>query len=232
MPKSQQGYKKSNRPCWLTISADGGAGYAGWGRDVVRWGLFGHQSHNATVWHLWRDTGGKFWSIPLLIRTELALKLKTCLQSEASLSLINKPYPKPCPPYLRYLLFSLSVASRWQRSTWLSLTSPSQTLETWCKLCNWDKMLRVSEREEEEERERERENRMLNVSSHVHFTPLKKIGCAGIIIALEQHRVRVKEKVEEKRLCKRWRAMNSFLPLWFIFTKGSWPRMMCSSHFR
>lgn len=45
---------------------------------------------------------------------------------------------------------------------------------------------------------------MLNNSSHVHFTPFKK----GIIIALEQRRVSVKEKDEEKRLCKRWRATN------------------------
>lgn len=45
---------------------------------------------------------------------------------------------------------------------------------------------------------------MLNNSSHVHFTPFKK----GIIIALEQRRVSVKEKDEEKRPCKRWRATN------------------------
>ena len=44
--------------------------------------------------------------------------------------------------------------------------------------------------------------------SHVHFTPLKEKGYAGIIIALEQHEVRVKEKGEEKRLCKRRCVMN------------------------
>lgn len=77
---------------------------------------------------------------------------------------------------------------------------------------------------------------MLDVSSPVHFIPLKKMGYVGIIIALEQHGV--KEKDEEKRLCKRWRVMNKRqtlrlppAPVWFIFTKGSWPYMMCSSHF-
>lgn len=63
---------------------------------------------------------------------------------------------------------------------------------------------KIEERERERERVWERENRMLNNSSHVHFTPFKK----GIIIALEQRRVSVKEKDEEKRLCKRWRATN------------------------
>ncbi len=63
-------------------------------------------------------------------------------------------------------------------------------------------------RERETVRKRETETRTLNVSSHVHFTPLKKMGYAGIIIALEQHRVRVKEKDKEKRLCKRWCVMN------------------------
>lgn len=48
------------------------------------------------------------------------------------------------------------------------------------------------------------ETRMLNVSSGVHFAPLKKMGYAGIIIALEQHGVRVEDKDEEKKLCRRW----------------------------
>lgn len=75
---------------------------------------------------------------------------------------------------------------------------------------------------------------MLKISSHVHFTPLKKMGYAGIIIALEQHGVRVKENDGKKKLCKRWCVMNKrktlrqttvhpFPPLWFIFTKGSCP---------
>lgn len=74
------------------------------------------------------------------------------------------------------------------------------------------------------ERERETETRKLNVSSHVHFTPLKKMGYAGIIIALEQHGVRVKEKDEEKRRCKRWCVMNkrgsSFPPSVVYIYKG------------
>lgn len=57
---------------------------------------------------------------------------------------------------------------------------------------------------------------MLNISPHVHFTPLKKMGYAGIIIALEQHGVRVKETDEEKRLCKRWCVMNKRQTLTFI----------------
>lgn len=68
---------------------------------------------------------------------------------------------------------------------------------------------------------------MLIVSSHVHFTPLKEPGCTGIIITLELHRV--KERDEERRLCKRWRVMNKrqtevppFPPLWLVFTKDSW----------
>lgn len=60
----------------------------------------------------------------------------------------------------------------------------------------------------ERETDRKRETRMLKVASHVRFTPLKKLGYAGIIIALEQHGVRVKETDEEKRLCKRWSIMN------------------------
>lgn len=79
---------------------------------------------------------------------------------------------------------------------------------------------------------------MLNVSSRVHFTALKKMGYVGIIIALDQHAVRVKEKGEERMLCKGWCSMNKrhtlrFIlspPVWFILTKGSWPDMMCSSH--
>lgn len=71
------------------------------------------------------------------------------------------------------------------------------------------------------ERERERngrENRMLNISSPVHFTPLKKMGCAGIIIALDQRRVGVKERDEGEKLCKRWRAMNKRQSLRFILS--------------
>lgn len=51
MWKPQGGNKKR-----LTISADGAAWYAGWGGDVVRWGLFGHQSHHTAVWHLREET--------------------------------------------------------------------------------------------------------------------------------------------------------------------------------
>jgi len=42
---------------------------------------------------------------------------------------------------------------------------------------------------------------MLNVSSCVHFTPLKKMGYAGIIIALERHGVKVKEEDKDRRGC-------------------------------
>lgn len=66
------------------------------------------------------------------------------------------------------------------------------------------------------ERKRETETRMLNVSSRVHFAPLKKMGYAGIIIALEQHGVRVKERDEEKALCKRWCVVNKRQTLRFI----------------
>lgn len=64
------------------------------------------------------------------------------------------------------------------------------------------------EREEEGKGECRKETRTLNVSSHVHFTPLQKMGCAGIIIALEQRGVRVKEKDEEERLRKGWCVMK------------------------
>lgn len=51
-------------------------------------------------------------------------------------------------------------------------------------------------RERKKGESQEEETRRLNVSSRVHFTPLKKMGYAGVIIALEQHRVKVKEKDE------------------------------------
>ena len=55
------------------------------------------------------------------------------------------------------------------------------------------------------------------------------MGYAGLIIALEQPRVKVKDG--EKKLCKRWRVSNErqtlrfilFSSQRFLFTKGSWP---------
>lgn len=69
---------------------------------------------------------------------------------------------------------------------------------------------------------------MLNVSSCVHMTPLerKKMGYAGIIIAIEEQRVRVKEKDEEKRLRKRCCVMNKTQTLGFIPTA---PPLWCGS---
>lgn len=48
------------------------------------------------------------------------------------------------------------------------------------------------------------------------WRPLKKMGYAGLIIALQRHGVRVKGEEEHKQLCKRWCLMNNRPTLGFI----------------
>lgn len=80
--------------------------------------------------------------------------------------------------------------------------------------------------EKESVRWRETETRMLNVSSCVHLTPLEKKKWGTQVIAIEEQRVRVKEKDEEKRLCKRCCVMNKTQTLGFIPTT---PPLWCGS---
>lgn len=55
----------------------------------------------------------------------------------------------------------------------------------------------MEEKERKEGRGRLADTRMPNVSSRVHFTPLKKMGSAGIIIALKQHGVKDEGSVRD-----------------------------------
>lgn len=77
---------------------------------------------------------------------------------------------------------------------------------------------RERKRKRETVRKRDTQTRMLNVIISCTLHTLKKMGNAGIIIALEQHGVRVKEKDGEKRLCKRWCVMNKRQTLRFILS--------------